>query len=154
VYWYRTWKSTDLPWLERAHMASTWEDMTHEERQICPPVNIQQQAKMSIQFHISQPSSTAFIALLGHEPVGFALPTIGPDATTDELNGHLMDLWVAPAHRRRGIGRHLHHLVEAFFTQKGIRKVKVLANLENQGGVRFAETVGFQPEGMIGVKRL
>jgi ribosomal protein S18 acetylase RimI-like enzyme len=154
VYWYRTWRSTDIPWLEQAHLASTWENMTHEERQVCPPAHLHQQAKQSIQFITSQSSGTALTALLGHEPIGFALLSIGPDATTDELNGHLIDLWVAPAHRRRGIGRHLQRLVEALFTQSGIRKVKVLATVENKGGVRFAETVGFQPEGMIGVKRL
>ncbi|HYG58427.1 MAG TPA: GNAT family N-acetyltransferase [Symbiobacteriaceae bacterium] len=154
MYAFRYAQSHDLPWLDQASAISVWESLSPDESRQASPATVADLARQQLYSTIGAPGGTAIVATAWNQPVGFVLTGIAPDSSTDETNGHLVTLWVAPAHRRRGLGRALLHMAEQLLLHRGIRKVKVIAELHNQPAVRLAERAGYKPEGLIGVKPL
>ena len=66
----------------------------------------------------------------------------------------MIDLWVHPAHRRRGVGSALLAAAAAGVAALGLRKLKLWTGLHHRPVVEFALSRGFEPAGLIGVKDL
>lgn len=87
---------------------------------------------------LSHPRSILAVAETDGGVVGFVHAVTG-----DEL-GHVLRLYVAPDHRRQGIGRRLlDHVVDAM-AGLGFDRVAALVLAENDPGVEFYRSLGFQ----------
>lgn len=154
MYQFRLAHLLDLSWLDQAVAAGAWEALSPEERMVVHPVMAARQGQMQLRQMLSAPGSAALVALHGPRPVGYLVMGVGPDSSTEEPTVHLVDLWVAPAHRRRRVGSQLLRLVEQLAASQGLRKLKLWSGLHNQSVVSWAERNGFAPAGLIGVKDL
>ncbi|MFZ5815070.1 MAG: GNAT family N-acetyltransferase [Bacillota bacterium] len=154
MYQYRFGQSSDLPWLDQAVAAGAWESMTPEQRMVVPPGLAAWQGRTQLRQVLGLPGTALLIATVGGQPVGYLLVAIAPDSSTDEPTGHLLDFWVVPQHRRRGVGSGLLVRAERWLAAQGLRKVKLWGGLHNQSLLAFAERRGFQPAGLIGIKDL
>ncbi|HWI53082.1 MAG TPA: GNAT family N-acetyltransferase [Symbiobacteriaceae bacterium] len=154
MYSFRYVHPTDLSWLGQATVLSAHESLTPEERHRANPQAVAQLAWQELQHVLGDPGGMAIMATAWNQPVGFLLAAVNPDSSTDEMNGALLSLWVAPAHRRRGLGKTLLRLGEDLCLRSGLRKMKIVAGLHNQAAVHMARRAGYAPEGLIGIKSL
>jgi ribosomal protein S18 acetylase RimI-like enzyme len=154
MYLYRAGQAPDLPWLDQAVAAGAWESLSPEQRLAIPPALAARQGQTQLRQVLASPESALLIAQAGRWPVGYMLLAIAPDSSTEEPTSHLIDLWVHPQHRRRGVGTALLQLGERWSAARGLRKLKLWSGLHNQPVVFFAQKNGFDPAGLIGVKDL
>lgn len=154
MYSYRIWQPSDLAWLQWATTQSAWESLSPEDRAAAKPDAVVMGALTRLGEGLGSPMGTACIALAGGAPVGFVVAAVGPDSTTGEPMGHLLDLWVAPQHRRRGLARYLQAMAEALMARTGLRKVKLWTGVHNEAAVNLARKAGYSPAGLIGTKTL
>lgn len=144
----------DLSWLDQACIAGAYEGLSPEEHGHADPAVVAHLASQQLHGVLADPGGFVIVAALGHQPVGYLAAALNQDSTTDEINGVLLSLWVAPAHRRRGVGRALLSLGEDQFLRRGVRKMKIIAGIHNPVAVHMAERAGYRPEGLIGLKSL
>lgn len=154
MYSFRFVHPSDLPWLAQAASFGSWESLSPEEMRHAAWPTVAYMAGQQVESTLTQHGGLGLVATAWHRPVGYVLAAPGPDSSTDEITGHLFSLWVAPEHRRRGVGTALLSLAENWFLQQGIRKVKLLSGVHNRTAVRLAERAGYKPEGLIGIKPL
>jgi GNAT superfamily N-acetyltransferase len=154
MYQIRPGYAGDLPWLDEAVAAGTWESLSPEQRQKLLPGMAAQQARLQLRQVLSAPGSTLIVAQLNQQPVGYLLVAVVPDGSTEEPTALLLDLWVHPAHRRRRVGSGLLAAAERWVASLGVKKMKLWTGLHHRTVVDFAQRVGFAPAGLIGVKDL
>lgn len=154
MYQIRTWQPADLPWLQWAAANATWESLSAEERAGVAPADVARTAAGQQVEALQASDSLTLVVQAANQPVGYATAVISPDSTTGEMNGLLVAVWVAPEHRRRGLGRTLQQLAEVWMANQGIRKAKLWTGLHNQAFHRMAVSCGYRPEGLIGMKAL
>lgn len=142
----------DLPLLQTWALQSAWESGSAEERAKTRPEGLYQYTQGMFQGLLATPEALALVAEVGGQPVGYVLGGPAPDSSTGEIQGNLLDLFVVPQLRQRGVGRALQQAALGQFTQMGLRKVKMFAGLHNQAALHMASTAGFKPEGLIGVR--
>lgn len=70
--------------------------------------------------------------------VGYAAGTLRPEGLV------LGPFYVRPPHRRSGVGVQLLHAIERWATAARIPLVEVSVAYENQAGIRFLESAGYQ----------
>lgn len=89
---------------------------------------------------VERESRPFFVAEVDGAVVGFveAVP-----AKADGTTAHLYRIYVAPDHWERGIGRSLLERVEAVLRDRGIERLELSVLAENDVGVRFYESAGF-----------
>lgn len=153
LYSVRRMVMADLLWLEPAAIQAALESLSDQER-MAPPGVVGQLAVSQLRSLLMQPSTLILVAQAGLLPVGYLVAAVAPDGSTGEPNGLLINVWVAPSHRRRGVARLLQQTAEAVFRQMGVRKAKLWTGLHNQAAVQLARRAGYKPEGQIGMKRL
>lgn len=151
---FRLWQPQDAPWIDQATTAAALESLSPQERAAVPPQTVAARAISQWRTAAGSPVGAVVLATAAQVPVGCIVISAAPDSTTGEPNGHLLSIWVAPAWRRRGVGRGLKHVAERLFWQRGIRKVKLWTGLHNQPALRLATQAGYRPEGLIGMKHL
>lgn len=154
MYQYRYGSPADLPWLDQAVAIGALESLSPEQRLAMPPAMAVGQNQAQLRQVLASPGSLLLIAQAGRQPVGYLLLGIAPDSSTEEPTAHLIDLWVDPPHRRRGVATALLHLGERWTAAQGLRKVKLWTGLHHQPVVAFVQKRGFAPAGLIGVKDL
>jgi len=154
MFQFRPLCAQDLSWLDQAAALGAWETMSPEQRMRVHPVLAAQHAAVQLRQLLATPGVAGVAALQGPYPVGYVLVGVAPDSSTEEPTGHLLDLWVTPLHRRRGVGSQLLRLAEQWAASLGLRKMKLWSGLHNRPAVAFAERHGYSPAGLIGVKDL
>jgi len=65
----------------------------------------------------------------------------------DATQAHLVSMWTAPSHRRRGVGRLLLDKVFAWAGRRGARSLCLLVTSNNSAAIRFYECLGFSRTG-------
>jgi ribosomal protein S18 acetylase RimI-like enzyme len=80
-------------------------------------------------------------------PVGFCLArrALAPAPIAEESRGHLDEIWVDPAWRRRGLGRRLVRAALEVLRVAGVTRVEVRVLHANQGALGFWDALGFEP---------
>lgn len=154
MYQYRFWQRSDIPWLEQAAAAGAWELLDEEERRGMHPAALAARTQMQVRQALSTPGTAVLVATMGPSPVGYAVAAVAPDSTTEEPTGLLVDLWVHPAHRRRGVATALQNAVEQMAAQTGTRRMKLWTRWRNQPVVEMAQKRGYRPLGLIGLKEI
>lgn len=84
--------------------------------------------------------STSFLALDIGMPCGIVGAFLERE---DPRRAHLVSMWVAPAHRRSGVGRALVQAVLDWAASKGARAVYVMVTFNNDIAVTFYRSLGF-----------
>ncbi|MBF2029681.1 MAG: GNAT family N-acetyltransferase [Oscillatoriales cyanobacterium C42_A2020_001] len=76
----------------------------------------------------------------------------------DQLQGdrhaHIFLLYVAPAHRRKGIGSALMHQAEAWAQARGDRQIGLQVFQSNQPALSLYQQLGYEPQSLWMVKPL
>ncbi len=154
MYHYRLATTYDIPWMERAALAAAFELPQEGQRAGLSPVAMAQRYQQRIRSTVTSPGGAAIVAHAGAEPTGYALVGAAADGSTGVLQGYVHDWWVAPRHRRRGVGRTLLALGEAWLAAQGAKKIKLVLTLDRQSGLLAADRSGFKPEGLLALKNL
>lgn len=76
------------------------------------------------------------------EPVAYVVSHFGAD------EGEILNLGVAPAHRRRGLARALVEHIMMALSGRGVRSVYLEVRESNVGARQLYERLGFQPVGV------
>jgi ribosomal protein S18 acetylase RimI-like enzyme len=90
------------------------------------------------------PASANFIARDGGVDVGLAAVFAEPDAPG---RMHLVSMWVAPGHRRRGVARALVDQAVRWAAEHRAREVILWVADHNSAARRLYEQLGFRPTG-------
>lgn len=93
---------------------------------------------------VRSPRDLPLVAELAGEPCGLAWGRIedSPPATA-----RVYQMWVAPTHRRRGVGRALLDAVIGWARTEGARIVELDVTTTNRDALRLYERGGFKPLG-------
>jgi GNAT superfamily N-acetyltransferase len=62
--------------------------------------------------------------------------------------GYVTQFLVSQDYRQRGVGTMLMDYINDWFQSRGLRKVLLNVNIENEAGLRFWESQGFEPYAM------
>jgi len=65
----------------------------------------------------------------------------------DAKRAHLLSMWVAPTHRRIGIGRSLVDVIVAWASTQSVRVLQLLVTSNNDTAIRFYQQLGFKMTG-------
>jgi ribosomal protein S18 acetylase RimI-like enzyme len=85
-------------------------------------------------------SELALTAECDGEPCGLAWVRLDQDTAE---TAHLYQMWVAAAHRRRGVGRSLVDAAADWARQMGARRLELDVTCNNEAAVRLYEGAGF-----------
>jgi ribosomal protein S18 acetylase RimI-like enzyme len=88
--------------------------------------------------------AAGYLAVDAPIPCGIAAVYLGQD---DGTRAHLVSMWVAPAHRRLGIGRLLVDAVLAWARRRNARTLQLMVTCNNDPAIRFYQRLGFTMTG-------
>jgi GNAT superfamily N-acetyltransferase len=95
---------------------------------------------------LDRTDSLVLVAVDGDRVVGTAYGHVHvPSTFSDEPALELAGVFVAPSHRRRGIGMALSREVARFAKDLGVRRLTLKTFAQNDLALRFWETLGFTP---------
>jgi len=86
------------------------------------------------------------IAWDGEIPVGYGLAfDVESDPAKPEWTrtGYISQFLIKETHRRHGVGNFLMDHIDAWFNERGLKKVLLNVNLDNENGARFWRNRGF-----------
>ena len=89
-------------------------------------------------------TSPGYLAMDGNEACGIARAT--PD-DRDPSTAWLESMWVAPSHRRLGVGTLLVAQIAAWASRRGIHTLKLSVTSNNESAISFYRRLGFSPTG-------
>ncbi len=96
----------------------------------------------------NDPQTRAFVAEIDREVVGFVLGAVVDlysDLFEHAESGYIADVFVDPAHRRRGVARQLFGAMAGWFAEQGVAHIEWQVAATNPAGVAFWEAVGGRP---------
>ncbi len=88
--------------------------------------------------------SATYLAMDAEIPCGIASGILDKD---DAKRAHLLSMWVAPTHRRIGIGRSLVDVIVAWAGTQSVRVLQLLVTSNNDTAIRFYQQLGFEMTG-------
>jgi ribosomal protein S18 acetylase RimI-like enzyme len=91
------------------------------------------------------PYTRAFVAEVDGEIAGYILGAVvdlHPDLFEQIDSGFIADIFVDPAHRRRGIARQMVETINAWFVEQGVVHVEWQVAVSNPTGILFWESLG------------
>jgi len=93
-------------------------------------------------------SMLLILAWIGETPVGYGLAfDVAEHPFMPEWTraGYISQFLVSQNYRCHGIGKMLMDYIDAWFQARGLRKVLLNVNIENEAGIRFWKSQGFEP---------
>ncbi len=96
---------------------------------------------------LARDAAIVLVADLGGEIVGYCYGSVeGRDwSRLLDAHGAIHDLFVAPSHRQRGIGKKLLSTMVERFHARGAERVVLSTMVSNMGAQRLFEACGFRP---------
>jgi ribosomal protein S18 acetylase RimI-like enzyme len=82
----------------------------------------------------------------GDRACGIAAGYLDPEQAT---HAHLVSMWVAPAHRRHGVGRLLVEEIIDWACGRRAQTLRLMVTSNNGGAIRFYQRLGFRKTGKI-----
>lgn len=65
----------------------------------------------------------------------------------DSLSANVISMWVAPAHRRTGVGSSLITAIQTWAQSSGVRALRLMVTSNNSTAIEFYERMGFSMTG-------
>lgn len=87
--------------------------------------------------------SVCYIAMDGDSPCGIAAGKCDELDEDTPQRAHLLSMWVAPAHRRSGLGTRLVNAVELWARNLGTRDLRLMVTSKNAAAIGFYQKYGF-----------
>ncbi|MDY6805686.1 MAG: GNAT family N-acetyltransferase [Cyanobacteriota bacterium] len=87
-------------------------------------------------------------------PVGCLWVGSGIDQVEGDRLGHIFLLYVAPEHRRRGIGSALVKIAENWARERGDKQISLQVFTTNKPAVNLYEKLGYENQSLLMVKSL
>ena len=94
----------------------------------------------------SSKRSTTYLAMDVESPCGIVGGFLDQG---DRTNAHLGSMWVAPSHRRLGIGRKLVHAIIEWARLRGADTLQLTVTSNNDPAIEFYKSLGFSPTGKV-----
>lgn len=91
---------------------------------------------------------------VGKSPVGCLWMGNAIDQVRGDRHAHIFLLYVAPKHRRRGIGSALMGRAQEWAKERGDRQITVQVFVANKPAIELYANMGYQPHSMLMVKSL
>ena len=82
----------------------------------------------------------------GEQPVGYGLAfDVESDPAKPEWTrtGYISQFLVTDSYRKKGVGGQLMEVLDAWFVERGLKKVLLNVNMDNPAGIRFWQKHGF-----------
>lgn len=126
---------------------------------VLPATQVSAVIRGVIERALTQPDAAAFVAESGGSLAGYALGFLaGEDDPLIEASfrryGQLVDLYVAPAMRGRGVARALIDAFAAVMRDKGAAWMRVNAKAANRGAIDTYLACGFSPYETVFAKKI
>jgi len=102
----------------------------------------------------SKPDAAVFVAEVADDVCGFIALQIGDFLHLPEPCGQITAMVVSSERRGQGIGSALLNHAEAWFSERGVRRIMVLTASYREGAHRFYAARGYQMTGYRFVKTL
>ena len=118
--------------------------MVHDRRSV-PPAGFER----FMAERLGDDTTLLCLALAGAEAVGYGLAfdvAQHPFMPEWQRSGYITQFFVAPAHRRRGVGDMLLGAIDDWFASRGITRVLLNVSIDNALGERFWRRHGFQAQ--------
>lgn len=140
-------KRTDFATIWTATLQTVWDDTPSDERERLDRGTWERHFRKRIEAYVQGGRTEAWIA---EDPagtfLGYVLVGPGGGFLTPEEYGFVYDVWVAPPHRGRGIGKRLVTWAEGWAREKGYRRIKLEVSATNARARRIYEELGFRDE--------
>ena len=65
----------------------------------------------------------------------------------NSLSANVVSMWVAPAHRRTGVGSSLVTAIQTWARSRGVRALRLMVTSNNRTAIEFYERMGFSMTG-------
>lgn len=103
------------------------------------------EARELVRALLRDPDEVAFLYEEEDRALGLCIAAVGRAraVSRERERAEISDLWVARAHRRRGIGRRLVEEALAWTAERGIERVSVRVAVANREGQAFWRALGF-----------
>jgi ribosomal protein S18 acetylase RimI-like enzyme len=88
----------------------------------------------------SSHQAVGYLAIDRGKACGIAAGMIDKD---DAAQAHLLSMWIAPTHRRAGVGRSLVEAVLGWARTMNVRTMHLLVTSNNNGAIEFYRQLGF-----------
>jgi ribosomal protein S18 acetylase RimI-like enzyme len=88
----------------------------------------------------SSEKSVSYLAMDAHIPCGIASGMLDQ---ADATHAHLLSMWVAPTHRRQGVGRTLVEAVVTWARAQNAQTLHLLVTSNNDTAIKFYQRLGF-----------
>lgn len=99
--------------------------------------------RMAAQIEAARGHETALIAELDGEAAGFACLRVLRCVCYADPYAEVSEMYVRPAHRRRGVGRALMSFAERLARDAGADEIRVLTGADNVAGRAFYRALGY-----------
>ncbi len=139
----------DWDWALDAQVATAWQTIPPDLREQVDRDQlrdrlIQQRDKLR-----NERASTLFIARSGDgTPAGAVWVCEMPDLFTGWVRAYVLDLFVADAFRRKGLGRALMRAAEGWGRRRGLKRAALFVASHNAPAVALYEAMGYRSLGM------
>lgn len=130
----------------QATMQTVWDDVPEDERARLDRKKWDAHFRRKIEPYVEGDRTEKWIAEgLQGEFLGYLI--LGESGfLTPETHGFIFDLWVAPDHRGKGIGKFLVEWASEWARKRGHKKIKLEVSETNERARRLYESIGFRAE--------
>lgn len=130
-----------------ATLQTVWDDLPEDERARQERSVWERELRKKLSPYIEGGRTEAFVA---EDPegafLGYLILGNGGGFLTPEPHGFVFDVWVAPEHRGKGVGKFLMEWAVRWARSKGYNKIKLEVAETNERARHVYEELGFRPE--------
>ena len=120
------------------------------ETDFTPDIRRQRQGLADL---ISDPTANILVATINDEIIGMCTLQTLVSTAEGGLVGIVEDLVVSESYRRKGIGEKLIESIEQIARHKGMRRLQLLTNMENQAALNFYAKSEWDKTHMIALRK-
>lgn len=140
-------RKADFKTIWAATVQTVWDDLPEDERARFDRASWEREFRHKLMPYVEGGRTEAWVA--EDETgvfVGYLLLGAGGGFLTAEAHGFIFDVWVAPEHRGKGVGKHLVSWAADWARSKGYRKIKLEVAETNTHARHLYEELGFRYE--------
>jgi len=149
----RPYRAEDLPTVVARSIRSAWDQLVARERPLAQAAAVSRQLSDMYRSVLAAPGSLLLVAeapgLPEPGPAGHALLLPQANPFTGVWEVVVMDIWVHPALRGRGVGTELLREAERYARSTGGRGLVAQIALHNQASQGLFRRMGFRPERVV-----
>jgi len=140
-------RRADLATIWQATLATVWSDTPEDERRRLDRAAWEKHFRKRIEPYVEGNRTEAWVANdAAGAFLGYVLLGAGGGFLTPEPVGFVFDVWVAPEHRGKGVGRHLMTWAIEWARSRGYRKMKLEVAETNDVARHLYESLGYRYE--------